>query len=321
MWPTPMAVRLTGTWCRRSRAASPRTARARGTPSRSSWWLTPRCAAGAAGSSAGIRRRSTSIVPSAATAIGTLAERRLTVEQSNTSVVLGDRLILKLYRLLEAGDNPDLEVSAFLTRAGFADTPPVAGGLTYHPDAGEHSAAAMLQAFVPSRGDAWGAMLEVLADDPDRGLEMTRTVGDTTARMHQALASATDDPSFPARPATVEETASWRASAEQQLAQAVTALGGATHGQLVAMAPAITARFADTFGSATGDALVTRVHGDYHLGQLLARPDGGFSVIDFEGEPARPLAERRGAASPLRDVAGLLRSLDYAARTTQRDHR
>jgi trehalose synthase-fused probable maltokinase len=179
----------------------------------------------------------------------------------------------------------------------------------------------MLQAFVPSRGDAWGAMLEALADQPDRGLEMARTVGDTTARMHRALASAPDEPSFPARPATVEETASWRASAEQQLAQAVTALSGAPHGQMVEMAPAISARFADTFGSATGDALVTRVHGDYHLGQLLARPDGGFSVIDFEGEPARPMPERRGAASPLRDVAGLLRSLDYAARTAQRDHR
>ncbi len=260
------------------------------------------------------------LVPSAVTAVPTLAERRLTVEQSNTSVVLGDRLILKLYRLLEAGDNPDLEVSAFLTRAGFADTPPVAGGLTYHPDDGEPAAAAMLQAFVPSRGDAWGAMLHALAEEPDRGLEMARTVGDTTARMHRALASATDDPAFPARAATVEETAGWRASAEQQLAKAVTALSGAPHDQLVALAPAITARFADTFGAATGDALVTRVHGDYHLGQLLARPDGGFSVIDFEGEPARPMPERRAVASPLRDVAGLLRSLDYAARTMQRDH-
>jgi len=259
------------------------------------------------------------IIPSAAAAMPTLAERRLTVEQSNTSVVLGDRLILKLYRLLEAGNNPDLEVSAFLTRAGFSDTPPVAGGLTYHPDDGEPAAAAMLQAFVPSHGDAWGAMLKALASEPQRGLEMARTVGDTTARMHRALASAADDPAFPARAATVAETAGWRASAEQQLAQAVTAVGGLPHAQLVAMAPAITARFADTFGAATGEALVTRVHGDYHLGQLLARLDGGFSVIDFEGEPGRPMPERQAAASPLRDVAGLLRSLDYAARTTQRD--
>ncbi len=91
------------------------------------------------------------------------------------------------------------------------------------------------------------------------------------------------------------------------------------HERLVELAPAVTARFADTFGSATGEARASRIHGDYHLGQLLARTDGGFSVIDFEGEPARPLAERRQPGSPMRDVAGLLRSLDYAARTAARD--
>jgi trehalose synthase-fused probable maltokinase len=223
-----------------------------------------------------------------------------------------------VYRLLEAGENPDLEISAFLTEAGFADTPPVAGGLAYQPDGGEPAAAAMLQAFVPSTGDAWSAMLAALADDPARATDLAATVGAVTASMHRALASRPDHPSFPSRPATVEETAAWRASAERQLAQAVTAVGGAFHDRLVELAPAATARFADTFGAATGDASVTRIHGDYHLGQILARADGGLSVIDFEGEPARPLAERREPGSPLRDVAGLLRSLDYAARTAER---
>ena len=247
-----------------------------------------------------------------------LAERRLTVEQSNTSVVLGDRLILKVYRLIEPGINPDLEVSAFLTEAGFRDTPAVAGGLEYHPDAGSPSAAAMLQSFVPSAGDAWEAMLEALARDPAGATSMAATIGELTARMHAALASRPADPAFPTRVATVDDTARWRASAEAQLAQAIASVSGEDHDRLVELAPRVRARLADAFGLATGDEIVTRVHGDYHLGQLLARTDGGFSIIDFEGEPARPLAERRGPTSPLRDVAGMLRSLDYAGRTAER---
>jgi trehalose synthase-fused probable maltokinase len=241
------------------------------------------------------------------------------VEQSNTSVVLGERLMLKLFRLLEPGLNPDLEIGTFLTDAGFADTPPMAGGITWQPDGDEPAAAAMLQAFVPALGDAWAAMLDHLATDPTRGLHAAAEIGRVTAAMHRALASRPDHPAFPARTATVEEAAGWRASAERQLAQAVTAVSGSDHERLVALSPIITARFADTFGSASGDAAVTRIHGDYHLGQLLARPDGGYSVIDFEGEPARPLAERRAPSSPLRDVAGMLRSLDYASRMAARD--
>lgn len=250
---------------------------------------------------------------------GPLAERRLGVEQSNTSVVLGDRLVLKLYRLLEQGENPDLEVGAFLTDAGFADTPAVVGALRYRPNGGVPAVAAMLQAFVPSRGDAWAAMLEALDRDPADAVAMAAAVGAVTARMHAALASRPHDTSFPSRPATVAETAAWRASAERQLALAVDALNGQEHARLVQVAPTVRARFADAFGAATASTPVSRIHGDYHLGQLLARSDGGFSVIDFEGEPARPLEERRLPSSPLRDVAGMLRSLDYAARTAARD--
>jgi maltokinase len=246
-----------------------------------------------------------------------LEERRLHVEQSNTSVVLGERLILKLYRLLEPGDHPDVEVSAFLTDAGFADTPALAGSLEYVDANGRRCAAAMLQAFVPSRGDAWAAMLDALAIDPERATTMAAEVGHLTRRLHAALASRPEHPEFPARSASPEEAAAWRASAEQQLAEAVTAVSGEAHARLVALAPRISARFADTFGAASGEASITRVHGDYHLGQLLARLGGGFAVIDFEGEPARPIEERRRPGPPLRDVAGMLRSLDYAARTAE----
>ena len=248
---------------------------------------------------------------------GELTERRLQVEQTNTSAVIGERMILKLYRLLEVGENPDIEVSAFLAEAGFAATPALAGTLTYESD-GEVAAAAILQAFMPATGDAWAAMLAALAADPERGVELATRIGEVTARMHAALASRPEHPAFPSRAATVAETGAWRAAAEAQLALAVSALSGEAHERMVALAPAVTARFADTFGSATGAARVSRIHGDYHLGQLLARADGGFSVIDFEGEPARPLAERRAPSSPLRDVAGMLRSLDYAARTAER---
>ena len=246
-------------------------------------------------------------------------ERRLAVEQSNTSVVLGERLILKLYRLLEPGDNPDLEIGAFLTDAGFADTPALAGSVRYEAG-GEPASAAMLQAYVPGAGDAWESLRSALAEDPGRATGMVERIGDVTARLHRALASRPDDPSFPARDATVEESAAWRASAERELMRATEAVRGTDHDRLVAVAPAVRARFADAFGSAAGGATVSRIHGDYHLGQLLARADGGFSVIDFEGEPARPLAERRAPSSPLRDVAGMLRSLDYAARSAEREH-
>ena len=255
------------------------------------------------------------LLPSARETAAALIERRLRVEQSNTSIVLGDRLILKLYRLLEDGESPDLEVGEFLTGVRFNGTPPVAGSIHYLPDAGRPSAVAMLQALVPATGDGWQTMTDALRHDPESGVAQAATIGRLTAELHRALAARPDHPDFPARPASPAEAASWRASAERQLAEAESAVSGEAHDRLVALAPAIRARFADTFGAASGQARVSRIHGDYHLGQLLARPDGGYSVVDFEGEPARPLAERRLPSSPLRDVAGMLRSLDYAART------
>jgi trehalose synthase-fused probable maltokinase len=248
---------------------------------------------------------------------GPPTERRLRVEQSNTSVVIGERLMLKLYRLLEPGDNPDVEVGAFLTQVGFTQTPAVVGALTYIDADGTNSAAAMLQEFVPALGDAWSATLTALATDPGAATQIAADAGVLTRGLHDALASRPDDAEFPARIATPDELAQWRTSAEQQLTQATGAVTGEARDQLVGLAPRVMARFAEGFGSGSRGARVSRIHGDYHLGQLLARADGGYSVIDFEGEPARPLAERRTPASPLRDVAGMLRSLDYAARTAE----
>jgi maltose alpha-D-glucosyltransferase/alpha-amylase len=254
------------------------------------------------------------LLPSPHEAIDALVERRLGVEQSNTSVVLGERLILKLFRLLEPGRNPDIEIGAVLTARGFDETPALAGSATYLPAGGESCDVAILQAFVPSRGDGWSAMLGLLAHDPAAGITAAGEIGELTRRLHDALATHDRDPAFVPRPAATSETGAWRAAAERELAATVAALDGDQHDALVALGPSIRARFADAFGRASGAARVMRIHGDYHLGQLLAT-EHGFLVIDFEGEPARPLADRRAHASPMRDVAGMLRSLDYAARS------
>ncbi len=248
-----------------------------------------------------------------------LDERRLGVEQTNTSVVLGERLILKLYRLLEPGENPELEIGVFLSEVGFAATPALAGVARFVPtDGSDACAAAMVQVFLPTRADAWGQMLGYLAGDLDAATESVVRIGQVTSELHRALASRPEHPSFPARSAMAEESAAWRADAERELLGALAAVDGAQRDRLADLAPAIRARFAEAFATAGATALVTRIHGDYHLGQLLATEEQGFVVIDFEGEPARPLAERRRPASPLRDVAGMLRSLDYAARTAER---
>jgi len=246
--------------------------------------------------------------------LATSAERRLSVEQSNTSVVLGERWILKLYRLLEAGTNPDVEVSAFLTDVGFAHTPALAGSAAYLPDDDASCAAAMLTELVPATGDGWTWALRTLSarNGGQPALAAVRRIGEITAELHAALASRPKHPDFPARTASRTEAAAWHAAAVAQLDGALAALDDPDVQRLERVAPALRDRLA-ILAEAAG-ARVSRIHGDFHLGQLL-RTDDDFAVIDFEGEPARPPAERRDPSSPLRDVAGMLRSLDYAART------
>jgi len=267
-------------------------------------------------------RAASGVPPVSVAALAGLAERRLGVQQTNTSVALGEELMLKVYRALERGVNPEVEVNAFLTAAGFGQAPALVGSASYLLDGETHSAG-MLQRFVPSSGDAWSWVLGRLADSaagPAEAIAGITRIGALTARMHAALASNPDAPGFPLRAATPEELVAWRAAAEGQLKAALAVLDAEPQARLEAIAPRITARF-EAIRSASG-ARVSRIHGDYHLGQLL-RTETGFVVIDFEGEPARTLPERRAPASPLRDVAGMLRSLDYAAHATDPsgDHR
>jgi maltokinase len=171
----------------------------------------------------------------------------------------------------------------------------------------------MLQQLVPSTGDGWRWALERLVAGPDGPVEAlagVAQIGRLTAEMHAALISRPEAPGFPSRLATHDELTAWTGSAQRQLSAALAVLDREGRRRLATLAPRIAKRFAAISGAVT--ARVSRIHGDYHLGQLLRTP-GGFTVIDFEGEPARTLAERVAPASPLRDVAGMLRSLDYAA--------
>jgi maltose alpha-D-glucosyltransferase/alpha-amylase len=266
------------------------------------WTFTPTAAVG-------------ELLPASVDALSQLHERRLGVQQSNSSVAFGDRLILKVYRLLEPGGNPEVEMNAFLTGVGFREAPGLAGSASYLL-AGEPHSAAMLQELVQSSGDGWSWALDRLAapeDGPADAIRGAGQIGHLTARMHAALASRPEVPGFPARPATREELAAWRAAAERQLSAALAVLDGGTRPRLAAIAPRMTTAFQAI--ERGGAVRVTRIHGDYHLGQLLRTSDG-FSIIDFEGEPARTLAERHAPASPLRDLAGMLRSLDYAAHSS-----
>ncbi len=252
-------------------------------------------------------------------AVARLPERRVGVEQSNTSATVGDRLILKVYRRLEAGENPEIEVGTFLESVGCPVTPRMAGAVRYLGSDGSIAAAAMLQERVATSGDAWAHLLGQLggADGgPRAAIESAGAIGTVTARLHASLAARPLDASFPVRAATAGETRALLAGAVAQLDAALAATAGEDRARLTVLAPRIRERLEAAFGAARVGR-VTRIHGDYHLGQLLRTPDG-FMVIDFEGEPARPLAERRLPQPPERDVAGMLRSFDYAVRTAAR---
>jgi trehalose synthase-fused probable maltokinase len=246
--------------------------------------------------------------------VAALEEHQLGAQQSNTSVRLGDGLLLKLYRLVELGTSPEVEMCSFLNHAGFRHVPPVAGWIEYRPADGA-AATAIVQGLVPARGDAWEWMLDRLGSlprGPSEALAGVAQLGGITAELHAALRSHPDAKGFEAGPATAEDLHAWQAGAMRQLSAALDAVGGEDAARLERLSPAAE-RVLAAIPRATV-AIRSRIHGDYHLGQLL-NTEAGFVVIDFEGEPARPLAERRRPASPLRDVAGMLRSLDYAART------
>jgi maltokinase len=239
--------------------------------------------------------------------------RPMGAEQSNTSIVFDDEHVLKLYRRLEAGINPELELLRFLTEHGFRQIAALEGWAAFVGQPMD-ATLAILQQFVKGDGDGWEIALEMLrGDEGEAFLPRLRRLGEVTAEMHSLLASEVHDPNFCPEQPSVESLALLTASIDEQIQQVFLTLPD----DVEALEPIRgrgeevreRLRLIATPGSI---GRLIRTHGDYHLGQVLWASDD-WVVLDFEGEPARSLPERRRKRSPLRDVAGMLRSFAYAA--------
>jgi maltose alpha-D-glucosyltransferase/alpha-amylase len=297
-----------------------------------------------------------------------LSSRIGSAEQSNTSIIYGKQLILKLFRRLQPGLNPDVEIGRFLADvAHFPHVAPFMGEITMTaPNSAEQTTVAMLQGLVANQGDGWNWILDQLsgffssvvalpappkAPTPSfltdgeplredlqtagRSIRAVALLGRRTAEMHLALATPTNDPAFAPEPFTTDDLIRDARRIETQITAALEAIKSRTPtlndqiagdaGFLLSRRQSLMAR-ANSIASIAAAGLRIRINGDYHLGQTLrtssastengndsGAEDGDFVLLDFEGEPARLLSERRQKQSPLKDVAGMIRSLSYAA--------
>lgn len=269
--------------------------------------------------------------------------RHPALEQSNTAVYFGNQLFLKGYRRLQVGTNPEVEVGRFLTeQSSFRNIVPVAGAVEFRRADGEVLTLSLLQAYVENQGMGWNFSVDYLerfltkqlaaplpsasAIEPEGSphgyfIALMDVLGHRTAELHRAFDNPTDDDAFKAEPITADDLAAWSAHLHDE---AVATLDGlesrrdtmsvelrAAADRLLALRPTLLDRISPQ--ALTGiSAAKMRYHGDYHLGQVLL-VENDFVITDFEGEPARPMAERRQKHSPLRDVAGMLRSFSYVA--------
>jgi trehalose synthase-fused probable maltokinase len=241
-------------------------------------------------------------------------------EQSNTSIVYDDRLIAKVFRKMEAGINPDVEIGEmFAESEAVVHTPQLIGTMSFDHD--EHSMViAILQQFVHNRGDGWSWLLDSLTHRASSAIDAIDLLGRRTGEMHLALAASTGDAAFAPEPITDRDLEEMQQRIVEELDETVSGL------KRVA---ALTGSEADRLHHSLREKISTldalkgtvriRIHGDYHLGQVLRTVEDDFSIIDFEGEPSRPMAERRRKWPALRDVAGMVRSLDYAVQSVRRD--
>ncbi len=240
--------------------------------------------------------------------------RSVGAEQSNTSIVFDDELILKVFRRLEAGINPELEMLRFLTEHGFSNVAALGGWYAY--SGGPLGATlGILQEFVRDGLDGWGLALDELCTAPQRFAERLRRLGEVTGEMHTVLASDPNDPAFAPETPSVEALALLTATVDEEIERVFLSLPEDDEGLAPIVGRGEEVREQLRMLAYAGSAgMAIRTHGDYHLGQTLwsgSRLD--WVILDFEGEPARPVIERRRKRSPLRDVAGMLRSFAYAA--------
>ena len=264
--------------------------------------------------------------------------RRLSAEQSNSSLIVGDLVIIKLIRRVMHGINPEVEMVRYLTEQGYTNTPPLLGEVTRVTANGDSHTMILAQRFVHNQGDAWQWTLNYLNrysetigvsgktdDDETDALvnyaAFARAMGTRLGQLHEVLARPSPDDAFNPVIAETSDTQGWTAAAAAQINQAVETLSQVktwpdsaaqdaadfiliNHQKILTLLPEL--------ARAGIGSLQTRIHGDFHLGQVLFAT-GDAHIIDFEGEPSKPLTTRRAKSSPLRDAAGLLRSFQYAA--------
>ncbi len=264
--------------------------------------------------------------------------RRLSAEQSNSSQIIDDAVVLKIVRKVLAGIHPEAEMTGYLTERGFGNIAPLVAETVRVDPAGVPHTVALVQGFVRNQGDGWGWTLEYLdraADDfgaSDEGEDeatdalsgydaFAAAMGRRLAELHAVLSQDSEDPAFMPQVADDAALQEWAEGAIAQIDGAMEALGRVMQWpsepdrmQAAALGGRVEAIREAARGLARQGrgALRTRVHGDFHLGQVLV-VQGDAYLIDFEGEPARTMEQRRAKSSPMRDVAGLLRSFDYAA--------
>ena len=241
--------------------------------------------------------------------------RRITVEQSNTSVVFDERVIMKLIRKIDFGNNPEWEMGQFLRKHGFRHMPALLGGLVL--EGAVHSTVAVVHQFVHVESDGWAWMVGQFRASPTpsaSALAEVRQLGARLAEMHAGLATPTTDPGFAPEPILREDLQRWASSMIGELGVTIAHARDRVP-ELLRLHDPLIERI-NKLAGLEPSGLKIRHHGDLHLGQTL-RSRGDWLIFDFEGEPVRTYVQRREKHTPLRDVAGMLRSFAYASATVE----